>query len=287
MVIDTHCHLDIIEQHGISAEQCLTNAKLAGVESVIQIGTDFESSQFNEKFAQQWNSIMSEARIPLFWAAGLHPENAGNTEDLAKIEKLVRQNRDRTDFVAIGEIGLDYFHSKDVTSINFQKQALEYQVKLAAELSLPIVIHTRDDSQFVPGNRQAILDVLNTVKKYPGLMGVLHCFTYSYEEAMPFVDMGWKISLSGIVTFKKSTILHDAAIRLPLDCIMVETDAPFLAPVPYRGKTNQPAYIVHTLEYVANLRAEKCAESIEKVRSKIQENSLAFIATKDNHSYRV
>ncbi|MBW7857636.1 MAG: TatD family hydrolase [Leptonema sp. (in: Bacteria)] len=282
MIIDTHCHLDIIEQQGISAKHCLTEAESAGLEAIIQIGTDLQSSQYNDQLAKEWN--VTENKISLYWAAGLHPENADNRHELVEIEKLVRKNRERSDFAAIGEIGLDYFHSNESGSIIRQKEAFDFQASLAAELDLPIIVHTRDDKQYIPGKCQAILDTLETVKKHKDLMGVLHCFTYSYEEAMPFVDLGWKISFSGIVTFPKSNILQEAVIRLPLNSLMVETDAPFLAPVPFRGKTNQPAYVAYTLDFVANLRSEKCGESIDQVRAKIHENSLAFIATKDKNS---
>lgn len=278
-VIDTHCHLDLIAREGPSAEQCLLEAEQAGLEAVVQIATDLESSRFNESLAASWNG-RADTELRLYWTAGLHPENGERHDLLPGIFKILRENRDRGDLIGIGETGLDYFHTKEF--VEEQKEALRQHLNLAVELNLPVVIHTRDDRQYVKGSCQAVTDTLRMVRDRPGLTGVLHCFTYSYEEAMPFVELGWKISFSGILTFKNSHTLHEAAIRLPLECLMVETDAPYLAPVPHRGKGNVPAYVASTLHFLANLRAERLGEDPERVIEKIRENSLAFLRSKDN-----
>ncbi len=279
-VIDTHCHLDLIAREGPSVEECLRDAEQAGLEAVVQIATDLESSRYNASLAASWNAGQNKPR--LYWTAGLHPENGERHDLLPGIFEILRENRQRDDLVGIGETGLDYFHSPQ--SADLQKESLVQHLNLAEELNLPVVIHARDDRQYVKGSCQALLDILKMVRQRPGLTGVLHCFTYSYEEAMPFVDLGWKVSFSGILTFKNSHVLQEAAVRLPLECIMVETDAPYLAPVPYRGKGNVPAYVASTLSFLTGLRAEKLGEDRDKVARKIRENSLAFLRSRDNIS---
>lgn len=276
-VIDTHCHLDLIARDGPSPEQCLLEAEEAGLEAVVQIATDLESSAFNEALASSWNQ--RDTALRLYWTAGLHPENGHRHDLLPGIFEILRRNRDRSDLAGIGETGLDYFHTKSF--VEEQKESLKQHLDLAVELNLPVVIHTRDDRSYVKGSCQAVMDTLKMVRERPGLTGVLHCFTYSYDEAMPFVELGWKISFSGILTFKNSHTLHEAAVRLPLECLMVETDAPFLAPVPYRGKGNRPAYVLSTLHFLASLRAERLGEDPLKTMAKIRENSLAFLRSRD------
>ena len=284
-MIDTHCHLDLIEEEGFTASDALEAAALAGLEAVVQIATDDASSEFGFRLAQKWNQSSAEKTgLRLYWTAGLHPENGDRHDLLPAIIKHITDHRDDSDFMGIGEIGLDYFHSTD--TIADQKETLQQLFDLAVSLQLPVIVHTRDDKQFKPGSNQAIHDVLAEVKKRPGLHGVLHCFTYSYEEAMPFVDLGWRVSFSGIVTFKNSHYLHESAVKLPLSSLLVETDAPFLSPVPYRGKPNQPAYVAHTLDFLVNLRSVTLGEDKESIRSKIQENSLAFIQSKHNLNQR-
>lgn len=277
LLIDTHCHLDLIAEQGVSPTQALEQAEAGGLTAVVQIATDLESSRFNESLADTWNRASRPLR--LCWTAGLHPENGERLDQLDSIFDLIRQNRDRHDFLGIGETGLDYFHSTE--HVGAQRESFRRHLDLAVELSLPVVVHTRDDRQYSPEKTRAMQDALAMVRERPELTGVLHCFTYSYEEAMPFVELGWKVSFSGILTFKNSHVLHEAAVRLPLACIMVETDAPFLAPAPHRGKLNLPAYSVHTLDFLARLRAERLGEDFETIRVKIGENSLAFLHSKE------
>ena len=278
-VFDTHCHLDIVASQGIPVEAGVQNAMEAGLEGLVQISTDLRSATFNSQLPQRLKHLL-EARpdFQLRWTAGLHPEAADQLETLEDIFSIVRKHRDDREFLGIGETGLDYFHSTEF--VEQQKQSLKRHLELARELQLPIVIHTRDTRQYEPGKTQSVQDTLQAVQDVGGIRGVLHCFTYSYEEAMPFVDLDWKVSFSGILTFKNSHTLHEAAVRLPLDCLMVETDAPFLAPVPNRGKTNQPAYVVHTLEFLKNLRAEKLGEDPEQVQAAIEKNTRDFLAFK-------
>ncbi len=277
-VFDTHCHLDIVASQGISVEQSLRNAMDANLAGLVQISTDLKSATFNSRIKEQYSELLKGSEFSLRWTAGLHPEAAQELHTLDELFSLIRKYRDDDSFLGIGETGLDYFHTTEFVSE--QKESLNAHLKLARELDLPVVIHTRDTRQYEPGKTQSVSDTLQAVRDVGNIQGVLHCFTYSYEEAMPFVDLGWKVSFSGILTFKNSHTLHEAAAKLPLECLMVETDAPFLAPVPNRGKTNEPAYVVHTLEFLKKLRAEKLGEDPEKIEKQIEANTAEFLAFK-------
>ena len=275
-VFDTHCHLDIVASQGIPVEQSLSNAMEAGLAGLVQISTDIKSATFNSRLEAKYSNLLQTAPDFSFrWTAGLHPEAANELDTLDDIFAIVRENRDSPSFLGIGETGLDYFHTTEF--VDEQKESLKRHLELAKELDLPVVIHTRDTRQYEPGKTQSVQDTLEAVRKIGGVKGVLHCFTYSYQEAMPFVDLGWKVSFSGILTFKNSHTLHEAAATLPLECLMVETDAPFLAPVPNRGKTNQPAYVVHTLEFLKKLRAERLGEDPQKIQEQIEINTQEFL----------
>lgn len=276
--IDTHCHLDIVAGQGIAVESSVRNAMDAGLEGLVQISTDIRSATFNATLAGRLAPIIEEKNFWIKWTAGLHPEAANELDSIQAIFDLIKSHRDDPEFLGIGETGLDYFHSTEF--VEQQKESLRRHLELSKELALPVVIHTRDSRQYEPGKTQSVQDTLALVREI-GARGVLHCFTYSYEEAMPFVDLGWKVSFSGILTFKNSHTLHAAATELPLDCLMVETDAPFLAPVPNRGKTNEPAYVVHTLEFLKSLRAEKLGEDPRRIEAQIHQNTMEFLSWKE------
>lgn len=277
-VIDTHCHIDLVIESGISEEAAIAEATSAGVEAWIQIATGLKSAQFNSEFAGRRNSLDNSGPT-IFWTAGLHPEAADEISELDELLQLVRDSRDRSDFVAIGETGLDYFHTTEF--IENQKISLDRHFALAAELGLPVVLHLRDDRVYDPANIRTVHDALEILDRHPGVIGVLHCYTYTEAEAQAFVDRGWFVSYSGILTFKNAKTIQQGAIRLPLDCLMVETDAPFLTPAPHRGKTNQPGYVRHTLEFLAQLRATHCGEDPETVKTTVLANSKRFIEIKN------
>lgn len=283
-VIDTHCHIDLVFEAGIAEDTAVAAASAAGVEAWIQIATGLKSARFNRDFAQRRNAALTErgdaAGPRIFWTAGLHPEGADDLSELDELLALIRENHKRPDFVAIGETGLDYFHTTEF--IDNQKSSLDRHFALACELGLPVVLHLRDDRVYDPEKIQTVRDALEILDRHPGVIGVLHCYTYTEAEAQAFVDRGWFVSYSGILTFKNAKTIQQGAIRLPLDCLMVETDAPFLAPLPHRGKTNQPGYVRHTLDYLAALRAEHCGEDPELVKQTVLANSKRFIALKHN-----
>lgn len=278
-VIDTHCHIDIVRDQGIPPETALAEAAAAGVEAWIQISTGLASARFNRDFAARHAG--AEAPQPrILWTAGLHPESADDINDLDEIFAMVREHRDDAEFVGVGETGLDYFHTTEFKEQ--QLQSLERHFALAEELRLPIVLHLRDERVYNPDNTKTAEDATAMLRNFPRLRGVLHCYTYTEREAEPFLEQGWFVSYSGILTFKNAKTIQAGAIRVPLDRLMVETDAPFLAPIPHRGRTNQPAYVGHTLEYLANLRAEHCGEDPLTVKQTILENSKRFINIKND-----
>lgn len=277
--IDTHCHLDIVQTRDIPVTESLSNAAAQNVGAIVQIATDLKSSYWNRDLSNQYPTSSTDTP-QIFWTAGLHPEAADRLEQLDAIFDLIRLHRNDSTFWGIGETGLDYFHTTEF--VPQQKDSFAQHLDLAQELKLPIVLHTRDERSYNPEKIGSVSDSLAMVKERSGVRGVCHCFTYTAREAAGFVDLGWFISYSGVLTFNNAKIVQEGACKLPLDCLLVETDAPFLAPSPHRDKPNQPAYVVHTLDFLVNLRAEKCGEDPDFVRETILENARRFLSLKEN-----
>jgi TatD DNase family protein len=188
---------------------------------------------------------------------GVHPHDAAQFTD--ESEATLRSHLSYQRLVAVGEIGLDYYY--DNAPRKQQREAFEKQMEIAAENGLPVEIHTRDAEQ----------DTAEVLRKYKGrVRGLLHCFTGSWDLAKTALDMGFHISISGVVTFKNAQDLRDTVVKLPLDALHVETDAPFLAPIPHRGKKNQPAWVVHVAETVALLKNV----SMDQLSSQTRANAL-------------
>ena len=228
MWIDTHCHIDKLKP---SVEELLDLAQKAGVVSMITIGTDRED----------WSQVLalSEKHAPFIYGTlGMHPHTAKDFDE--SCEAFLNENLKSKVIVGVGEIGLDYFYTH--SSQEKQKEVFERQLEIAKNMQLPVEIHTREAEQ----------DTSFFLKKYQSqVRGLLHCFTGSYELAKKALDCGFNISFSGILTFKNSETLRETCKKLPLDRIHIETDSPFLAPPPYRGKENQPSYVSLVAEQVA------------------------------------
>ena len=226
MLVDSHCHLNYLEDPLARIEQ----ARAAGVAAQLCIGVDEAHIQEVLCLAQQQPDI---------WASvGQHPEAAANPFDW--IEPLLGEPR----VVAVGETGLDYFHVPDEGARSRQRLNFKHQLQLASTHNLPVIVHTRG----------AESDTLELIGQYPEVTGVLHCFTESWEMAEAALDLGYFISISGIVTFRNGENVREVARRIPADRLLVETDAPWLAPVPHRGEQNQPAYVKDTATFLAELR---------------------------------
>ncbi len=248
---DAHCHLQEQFLRGDEAatdaiRSTLERARDGGVDRVVVVGTDAATSR--EAVA------LSEAPSPIevFAVVGLHPHEA--TSDLTPVAELARRRHPRV--VGIGETGLDYFYEHSPRSA--QRRAFAEQIALAHELDLALVIHARDAFD-------DLVDVLGSEGVPPRT--VIHCFTGGPDDARRCLDLGCDISVAGVVTFKNAEILREAVRLVPLERLHVETDSPFLAPVPHRGRANEPALVRVVGEFVAALRGEDPDEVRERTRA--------------------
>lgn len=239
-LIDIHAHLDMLEDQ---PEITLQKAKAAGVDKILTIGTEPADFAFVLKTAEQFYP-------DIYCTIGVHPHH-GAVLDEATVAFL-ESNLPKKQVVALGEIGLDYYYQTATPEV--QKQAFRRQLEIAEQLQMPVQIHTRDADQ----------DTIQILQDFRGkVRGVIHCFTGSENLARHCLDLGWNISFSGVITFKNAEPLRQICKFVPVDRLHVETDAPFLAPVPKRGQKNTPAFVVHTAELVAKLKdisLEKLAE---------------------------
>lgn len=234
---DVHCHLNFLD---ISPEEAVSEAKKQGVERLITIGTCPDDHpvvlQLVEKFPEE-----------VFGTLGVHPHDAKLYD--SETETYLRANLTHPKIVAVGEIGLDYYYDNSPREV--QKNAFRSQLQIAVDLNLPVEIHTRD----------AESDTIEILQEFCGqVKGLIHCFTGTQWLADEALKLGLNISISGVVTFKKADELREVCKSLPLDRIHVETDAPFLAPVPKRGEKNKPEFVVHTADFLAQLRGISVAE---------------------------
>ncbi|SDP62870.1 TatD DNase family protein [Filomicrobium insigne] len=234
MLVDHHCHLDF-PQFAEDLDGVIGRAKAAGVGTMVSISTRIR--QFDRI------RVIAETYKDVYCSVGTHPHNADEELDIP-VEDIIRLAQ-HPKCVAIGEAGLDYYYQH--SSAQGQAEGFRRHIRAARETGLPLEIHARDADE----DTATILADEHAQGAFPA---VLHCFTGGRDLAMRAVDLGLYVSFSGVVSFKKSEALRALAAELPLDRILVETDAPYLAPVPYRGKTNEPAYVVHTAAAVAEAR---------------------------------
>ena len=242
-LIDSHCHLNyegLVERQS----QVLENARQRGVHGFLNISTR----------QREWGDIIAVAeREPDVWASvGVHPHEADNHPDLGAAALV--EGADHPRVIAIGECGLDYYY--DNSDRGSQRERFQAHIEAARQTGLPLVVHTRDAEEDTA-------EILGAAVNGGGVTGVLHCFTGSAELARKALDLGFYISLSGIVTFKNAHDLQETAKWLPADRILVETDAPFLAPVPHRGQKGEPAFVADTAAFVADLRGEELDQLAE------------------------
>lgn len=232
---DSHCHLDS-EQFEGDREAAIERAHVAGVETMLAIGSgdgppDYEAA------------IRLADRYPSIYATvGVHPHDAAKADDrtILNLEALLKHPK----VVLIGEIGLDYHY--DFSPREVQREVFTAQLDLARRAGKPIAIHTRE----------AWNDTFEILEKHWSGQGIMHCFSGGPEEAARCLAMGFHLSFAGVVTFPKATALHQVARETPMDRMLIETDAPYLAPVPMRGKRNEPAFVAHTARRVAELRGD-------------------------------
>lgn len=246
MIFDSHAHYDS-EQFEKDREEVLSSMQENGVGTIVNCAADWDSVTEVVDLANEYPFVYA--------AVGLHPDEVGclDEERFAYLKEQCQKEK----VVAVGEIGLDYYWEKE--SHELQKQWFIRQLALARELDLPVIIHSRD----------AAADTLEIMQRYAqGLRGVIHCFSYSKELAREYVKMGFFIGIGGVVTFKNGKKLKEIVEETPLRQILLETDCPYLAPVPYRGKRNSSLYLPYVAQEIASLKGI----SYEEVVAQTEQN---------------
>jgi len=245
--IDTHCHLDILES---TPKEAIIEAKQAGVQRMVTIAVDEPSLDFVSSTVQEFPAV--------YGSVGFHPHDASKlTKSL--LQKIRQLAEEQHKLIAIGETGLDYHYMNSPAEI--QQQAFRKQLQLAVELNLPVILHSRE----------AETDTLSILQEFPvPSLGVAHSFTSSIEMAKILVDMGWYLGINGIVTFKNAEDLREVVRWLPLEQLLLETDSPFLAPIPFRGKPNKPAHIPAIAGFIAKLRKISLEELAQQTTANAQ-----------------
>ncbi len=243
MIFDTHAHYDD-EAFDTDRESLLSGMKEAGVEYIVNVGASMASSG---------RSIALAEKYPFVYAAvGVHPDEVGelNEEQIA----LLKEWSEHPKVKAIGEIGLDYYWDKEKHEL--QKMWFLRQMELAHEMKLPIIVHSREAAKDT-------LDMIKAVQSLE-LSGIIHCYSYSVEQAKEYLNMGYYLGIGGVLTFKNAKKIKEVAEYAPLSQIVLETDCPYLAPVPYRGKRNDSSKITYVAEELASIK-QVSAEEVLRV----------------------
>lgn len=244
MLIDSHCH--ILSSEYEKPEDVIKDSKTSGVDKMIINGYDLESSAEAVLLSNEYNYVYA--------SIGIGPENIDDVsdKDFIRLEELINKGK----VVAIGEIGLDYYWTKD----NKEKQiyVFENMLALAKKYNLPVIVHCR----------QAIKDTYELLKKYK-VTGILHCFSGSAESAKEFIKLGFLIGIGGVVTFKNAKEIKDVVIKIDLSNISLETDSPYLSPEPFRGKVNVPKNVIYVARKIAELKSVSLEEVLEVTSSNV------------------
>ncbi len=245
--IDSHCHLDD-KQFDADREAVIERAHAAGVETMLAVGTG------NGPPDLEAGIRLADGHPQMYASVGVHPHDASKAapETFERLRELLKHPR----VVAIGEIGLDYHYNFSPPEI--QREVFARQLEMAREAARPVIIHTRE----------AWPDTLRLIEEARPASGIMHCFSGGPEEAAQSLALGFHISFAGVVTFPKALEVQAAARMVPLDRLLIETDAPYLAPVPHRGKRNEPAFVVETARKLAELRGV----TVEEIASVTAEN---------------
>lgn len=241
MIFDSHSHYDD-EAFDADRDEILRGLSDKGVGKIISAASSWDSLKKVTDISHKYSFA--------YPALGIHPENATDltSERIPLLESLIATEKP----VAIGEIGLDYHYDEPPREL--QKEIFIYQLELAKRLNLPVIVHSRDAAE----------DTYELIKAHnPDRKGVIHCFSSSYEMAVKYVDLGYYIGIGGVVTFKNAAKLKDIAARIPLTSILIETDCPYMAPVPFRGKRNDSSLLTYVADEIASLRGITAEEVIE------------------------
>jgi TatD DNase family protein len=240
MITDTHAHL-FGERFDVDREAVILRARAAGVERMVVVGTDVVSSR--AAFA------LCAGRAGMYPTAGIHPHDAADSSEEARA--AIREMCARPECVAVGETGLDWF--RNLSPREKQIENFAWHAALAREIGKPIVVHCRDAHE----------DTVEVLRAHRGVRGVMHCYSMGPDELPPYLELGFVISFSGVVTYPKNTANRAAALAVPLDRIVFETDCPYLAPQTKRGQRNEPALVREVVEDVAKLRGMSAGELAE------------------------
>ena len=245
MLVDSHCHINCLKgaEEKQTIQTYLDNANDVGVGHFLCVSIDWETYPEVLTIAEEHDNV--------FASVGVHPNHDEGHEPT--VEELL-EKADNANIVAIGETGLDYFRSEG--DVEWQRDRFRRHIQAAKQCNKPLIIHTREA-------REDTIKILQE-EDAKQARGVMHCFTETWEMAQAAMEMDFYISLSGIVTFKTALELQNVAKKVPIDRLLVETDSPYLAPVPYRGKQNQPAYVKNVAEFVAELRGISLEELTEQ-----------------------
>ncbi len=251
MLIDSHCHLDKLDltPYGGDLSGVLKEANTLGVDGFLCVGVELSEHPTLQTIA--------DTHTRVWISVGVHPNDAKDVPTVSELCTLAAHPK----VVALGETGLDYFRTEPEHRAA-QQESFRVHIQASKKSDLPLIVHTREARE----------DTLRLLKEEGGARGVLHCFTESLEMAEKAIDMGFYISFSGILTFKNATLLQEVAKKIPLTTILVETDSPWLAPVPYRGKPNYPGYTRYVAECLALLRGI----SVEAVAEQTTQNFLTI-----------
>lgn len=262
MYIDTHAHFDLcLEDRDLTEEDLFTGMDEHGIAGAVQISIDVKGLRWSYNFA------LKHRDRGVRFTLGIHPSSRAaeaDLEALAAVTEEVAVAGDTALLFGIGETGLDYYRMHQPAHI--QRHSFEYQISLAQRHNLPVIIHSRE----------AMDDTVAILKRLKPEKGIMHCFPGDSAAAEKILDLGMYISFAGNLTYKNAYELHDAAKYVPLDRILLETDAPFLTPVPFRGKKNRPHYVPHTYKFLAELRGE----TLSSIEDAVYSNYLAVSGTK-------
>ena len=247
MIIDSHCHLNY-SNDGIPLDKIISNARDSNIGLMLNIATK----------PNEFDGIIKTSNLydEVYFTLGVHPHEASDLND--KVIKKIHTNANNKKFIGIGETGLDYHYNNSEKST--QIKSFEKQIEISQNLAIPLVIHMRsaeDDT----------LKIIRRKIKEKKFNGVIHCFTGTKRFADEIIDLGFYISASGIITFKKSIDLRDIFANIPDDKVLVETDSPYLSPEPLRGKINQPSHIIHTIKKLAEIRNTDFDKLIELTKN--------------------
>ena len=244
MLIDSHAHVDGPE-YDADRDEVIQRARDAGVSAILTVGTGDPHSGALERAVQ-----LAEQHEDIFAAVGTHPHDARLFDERAEelIKKLLKES---SRVIAWGEIGLDYRYDNSPREV--QRDVFRRQLRLARDAGLPVIIHTREAEDDTT-------DILRAEWNGPGARGIMHCFSGSLKLAEAAIDLGFLISFAGVLTFKKADDLREVAAHVPLDRLLIETDSPYLSPVPFRGKRNEPAHVVEVARSLAAIHDKTLEE---------------------------